>query len=134
MGHRGNTLPSAFVKKYTGIFSGMLAHLIQRLTGLALLVYLFLHVHTIRELSNGPEAFNRALSAFANPLFRMLEIGLLATVVLHAFNGIRLTMIDLGVGHARQRQLFWAWSIGVGTVIFLAGAIPIFLASVLKVM
>jgi succinate dehydrogenase / fumarate reductase cytochrome b subunit len=129
-----NTLPSAVVKKYTGIFSGMLAHVIQRLTGLALLFYLFMHVHTIRELSRGPEAFNHALAQFANPLFRMLEIGLLATVILHALNGIRLTMIDLGVGHGKQRQLWWAWSVGVGAVIFLAGAIPIFLASVLKVM
>jgi succinate dehydrogenase / fumarate reductase cytochrome b subunit len=64
----------------------------------------------------------------------MLEIGLLGTVILHALNGIRLTLIDLGVGHGRQRQMFWLWSIGIGAVIFLAGAIPIFLASVLKVM
>jgi succinate dehydrogenase / fumarate reductase cytochrome b subunit len=111
----------------------MVAHVIQRVTGVLLLVYLFLHVHTIGELSQGPAAFDQALSEFKNPLFRLLEIALLGTVILHALNGIRLTLIDLGVGHERQRQLFWAWSIGLGALVFLAGGIPLFLASVLRV-
>jgi succinate dehydrogenase / fumarate reductase cytochrome b subunit len=111
----------------------MVAHVIQRVTGVSLLFYLFLHVHTIRELRGGPAAFNQALATFHSPLFKILEIGLLGAVILHALNGIRLTLIDLGVGHGNQRQLFWAWSIGVGALIFLAGGIPIFLAAVLKV-
>jgi succinate dehydrogenase / fumarate reductase, cytochrome b subunit len=120
------------VRKYRWQFSGMVAHVIQRLTGVALLLYLLLHVHTIGKLSEGPEAFNQALATFKTPLFKLLEIGLLATVILHAMNGIRLTAIDLGIGHERQRQIFWGWSIGVAAVVFLAGAIPIFLAAVLK--
>jgi succinate dehydrogenase / fumarate reductase cytochrome b subunit len=124
---------SAVVRKYSWQFSGMLAHLIQRVTGVALLLYLILHVHTIGQLSQGPAAFNQALAQFANPFFRVMEIALLGAVILHALNGIRLTLIDLGVGHQRQRQIFWAWSIGLGALLFLAGAIPIFLASVLKV-
>jgi succinate dehydrogenase / fumarate reductase cytochrome b subunit len=126
-------IATAVFRKYRWQFSGMVAHLIQRITGVLLLLYLFLHVHTIRQLSDGPAAFNQALSTFNNPLFRLLEIALLGTVILHALNGIRITLIDLGVGHERQRQLFWAWSIGVGALVFLAGAIPLFLASVLKV-
>ena len=124
---------TAAVRKYRWQFSGMVAHLIQRITGLALLFYLFLHVHTIRELRGGPEAFNHALATFKTPLFKVLEIGLLGAVILHAMNGIRLTAIDLGVGHERQRQIFWAWSIGLAALVFLAGGIPIFLAAVLKV-
>jgi succinate dehydrogenase/fumarate reductase cytochrome b subunit len=57
---------------------------------------------------------------------------LLGTVILHALNGIRITLLDLSVGHKRQRQLFWIWSVGLGTAVFLAGAIPLFLFSVLK--
>jgi succinate dehydrogenase / fumarate reductase, cytochrome b subunit len=120
------------MRKYSGQFSGMTAHLIQRVSGVLLLVYLFLHVHTIRELSKGPAAFDSALATFKNPFFKLLEIALLGTVILHALNGVRITLIDLGVGHARQRQLFWAWSIGLGAVIFLMGAVPLFLGSVLK--
>ncbi|MBI4564598.1 MAG: succinate dehydrogenase, cytochrome b556 subunit [Planctomycetes bacterium] len=120
------------VRKYRWQFSGMVAHVIQRATGVLLLVYLFLHVLTVNKLSQGPEAFNQALATFKSPLFKVLEIMLLGTVILHALNGIRITLIDLGVGHERQRQLFWVWSVGLGAVIFLAGGIPIFLAGVLK--
>jgi succinate dehydrogenase / fumarate reductase cytochrome b subunit len=120
------------LRKYSGQFSGMLAHWIQRVTGLLLLVYLFLHVRTVYALRQGPAAFDRAVGAFNNPFFKLLEIALLGAVVLHALNGIRITLIDLGKGHDRQRRLFWIWSIGVAAVIFLAGAIPMFLFSVLK--
>jgi succinate dehydrogenase/fumarate reductase cytochrome b subunit len=56
----------------------------------------------------------------------------LATVILHALNGIRLTMIDLGVGLTRQRQAFWYFAIGLGAVLFLAGAIPMFIYGILR--
>jgi succinate dehydrogenase / fumarate reductase cytochrome b subunit len=119
------------IRKYGGPFSGMLAHAIQRVTGLLLLVYLFLHVRTVYALSEGPAAFDRAVGEFRGPVFKLLEIALLGAVILHALNGVRITLIDLGAGLARQRRLFWIWTIGAGAVIFLAGAIPMFLSSVL---
>jgi succinate dehydrogenase / fumarate reductase, cytochrome b subunit len=121
------------VRKYRWQFSGMVAHVVQRVTGLLLLSYLFVHVRTIRELSNGPAAFNRAVGEFGSPFFKLLEIALLGTVILHAFNGVRLTLLDLSIGHKRQRQLFWIWSVGLGTALFLAAAVPLFVHSVLKV-
>jgi succinate dehydrogenase cytochrome b subunit len=126
------SLPSAVIRKYAGPFSGMVAHVVQRLTGVLLLLYLLLHVHTVAQLSAGPAAFDRAVAGFQNPFFHVLEIALLGIVILHALNGIRLTLLDLGVGHRRQRQLFWVWTIGLGLVLFLAGAIPMFMASVLR--
>lgn len=118
-------------RKYRWQFSGMVAWAIQRVTGVLLLGYLLLHVHTISSLSQGPAAFDRALATFRSPFFRLLEIGLLGTVVLHALNGIRITLIDLGVGVHKQRQLFWTVTVGVGLLVFLAGAIPMFFFSVL---
>ena len=63
----------------------------------------------------------------------LLEIALLGTVVLHALNGIRITLVDLGVGVQKQRQLFWIVTVGVGVLVFLAGAIPMFIFAVMKV-
>jgi len=123
---------SSSLAKYRGQFSGMLAWLVQRITGLLLLVYLFLHVRTIHTLSEGPEAFDQAMGFFRRPFFKLLEIALLATVVLHALNGVRVSLIDLGIAHGRQRQLFWILVVGFGSIVFLAGAIPIFLNSILK--
>jgi succinate dehydrogenase / fumarate reductase cytochrome b subunit len=111
----------------------MLAWLIQRVSGLLLLFYLFLHVLTINKLSQGPAAFDQAMSFFQNPVFKLLEITLLGTVVVHALNGIRITLIDLGMGREKQRQLFWLLALGIGGLIFLAGAIPIFLFSILRI-
>ena len=53
-------------------------------------------------------------------------------MILHALNGVRITLIDLGIGHTRQRRMFWIYAVGLGALIFLAGAIPMFLNSVLK--
>lgn len=111
----------------------MVAWVIQRVTGLLLLLYLLLHVHTVSKLSEGPAAFDEAITTFHSPLFKLLEIGLLGTVVLHALNGIRITLVDLGVGVENQRQLFWAVTIGVGLLVFLAGAIPMLLFGVLRI-
>ena len=60
------------------------------------------------------------------------EIALLGTVILHALNGIRLTMVDMGVELTRQRQWFWYFAIGVGAVLFLAGAIPMFIYGIFQ--
>lgn len=112
--------------------TSMAAHVIQRISGVLLLVYLFLHVHTIHDLAAGPAAFNAALDTFRHPFFKLLEIALLGTVILHALNGVRITLLDLGVAQG-ERRLFWVLAVGLGALIFLAGAIPLFLHSVLKV-
>ena len=118
-------------RKYAWRYVGNVAFWIQRLTGVALVAYLIVHVHTIRDLQN-PEKFDAALKTFGTPLFKLAEIGLLATVILHALNGIRLTMIDMGVELTRQRQWFWYFAVGVGAVLFLAGAIPMFIYGILR--
>lgn len=124
---------ASLVRKYRWQFSGMMAHVIQRVTGVLLLVYLLLHVLTVSKLAEGPAAFDQALATFKSPLFKLLEIALLGTVILHAMNGVRITLLDLGVAHDRQRHLYWGITVGLGAVLFLAGAIPLFLAAVLKV-
>jgi succinate dehydrogenase / fumarate reductase cytochrome b subunit len=122
---------SLAIRKYGWRYAGNVAFWIQRLTGLALVFYLILHIHTIRDLRN-PRTFDEALHTFSKPLFKLGEIGLLATVILHALNGIRLTMVDLGVGLSKQRQMFWYFAIGVGLVLFMAGAIPMFIYGILN--
>ena len=127
-------MPSSVLRaarKYGGAYSGALAWGVQRATGLLLLFYLFLHVRTVRELRNGEAAFDAALAAFRSPFFKMLEIALLGVVILHALNGVRITLLDLGVAVDRQRRLFWILAVGLGGALFLAGAIPIFLYAVL---
>jgi len=121
---------SLALRKYRWRYAGHVAFWIQRLTGIALVGYLIVHVHTIRDLKD-PATFDDALRMFGAPLFKAGEIALLATVILHALNGVRLTLVDLGVGLTRQRQMFWYFAVGVGLVLFLAGAIPMFIYGIL---
>lgn len=121
------------LRKYRWQFGGMVAWTIQRVTGILLLFYLFLHVHTISKLSQGPAAFDRAIGTFNGPFFKLLEIALLGAVALHACNGIRITLLDLGIGVGKQRQLFWIITVGAGLLVTLAGGIPIFLFAVLRI-
>jgi succinate dehydrogenase / fumarate reductase, cytochrome b subunit len=122
---------SLLIRKYTWRYVGNVAFWIQRLTGLALVGYLILHVHTIHDLGN-KEKFSAALETFSKPLFKVGEIALLATVILHALNGIRLTMVDMGVGATRQRQTFWYLAIGFGAALFIAGALPMVIWGILR--
>jgi succinate dehydrogenase / fumarate reductase cytochrome b subunit len=122
---------SLTVRKFTWRYVGHLAFWIQRLTGVALVGYLILHVHTIHDMNN-PATFDEALRTFSKPLFKLGEIGLLATVILHALNGIRLTMVDMGVGLSKQRQTFWYFAIAFGALLFLAGAVPMFIYGILN--
>jgi len=122
---------SLTIRKYGWRYAGNVAFWIQRVTGLALVGYLILHVHTIHDLRD-PKAFSGALETFNRPLFKLGEIALLGTVILHALNGIRLTLVDMGVGLPRQRQMFWYFAIGIGAVLFLAGGLPMFVYGVLR--
>jgi succinate dehydrogenase / fumarate reductase cytochrome b subunit len=118
-------------RKYAWRYVGNVAFWIQRLTGVALVGYLILHVHTIHDLQD-PKRFSVALELFGKPLFKLGEIALLATVILHALNGIRLTMVDMGVALTKQRQVFWYFAIGIGAVLFLAGAVPMFVYGIVR--
>lgn len=121
-----SSAPALLVRKYRWRYAGMLGFWAQRLTGLGLLAYLFLHVRTINLLRD-PARFDEALAQFRAPAFKLAEIGLLAAVILHALNGVRLTCVDMGVGLSRQRQMWWYLAVGVGALVFLAGAVPMFL-------
>jgi succinate dehydrogenase / fumarate reductase cytochrome b subunit len=111
---------------------GMTAFWMQRVTGLLLLLYLLLHVETVHHISGGQASFDRAMATFHNPFFRLLEIGLLLVVILHALNGVRIILIDGGVRSKHHRKLFWGLAVVAGLVIFIAGALPMFLNSVVR--
>ncbi|MBM3724195.1 MAG: hypothetical protein FJW40_02055 [Acidobacteria bacterium] len=103
---------------------------LQRWTGIALLIYLLLHIRTIHTLSEGPQAFDRALAVFRHPLFKLGEVALLATVIAHAANGLTLTLFDLGYGHRARRRIRMVAAVA-GGALFLAGGVPLFLGGVM---
>ncbi|MFC1888371.1 succinate dehydrogenase, cytochrome b556 subunit [Thermodesulfobacteriota bacterium] len=107
--------------------TGGIAWLLHRLSGIALAFYLVLHIWVIHSLSLGSERFDQTMDFLGSPVFKLLEIGLLGTIVYHALNGIRVLIIDFGNGAQYHKQLFWILVVGLGGLLTIAGAIPILL-------
>lgn len=74
--------------------SGQYSWLAHRLSGLAILSFLVIHVWDTANAFFWPQAYVWSIALFKHPLFAMGEIGVMAAVLYHAFNGIRITILD----------------------------------------
>ncbi len=107
--------------------SGMLAFLLHRLTGIGLVVYLYLHLIILSQLRNGPAGWDRFVALARSPLFLILDVLLLGGALFHGLNGIRLTLVGFGRGLGWQKQLFWS-SLVLTALLTGLGAVAIFVA------
>ena len=103
-------------------YTGQVAWVLHRVSGLAIVLYLVIHIYSISALSN-PEKFDAEMELYAKPLFRLGEIGLLAACVFHALNGLRVLLVDFGNGARYHKQLFYA-VLALSVVVIVVGAIP----------
>jgi succinate dehydrogenase / fumarate reductase cytochrome b subunit len=85
---------------------GSLAFVLNRLTGLGLVVYLFVHLLVLSLLAQGPSAWDEFVRLARSPLFLLLDVVLFAGIFIHGLNGIRVTLVGLGIGVARQKMAF----------------------------
>ena len=108
--------------KTTGFFSFVL----RRVSGMALVLYLLLHIWVIGSALSGPEAFDARLNTVQTPLFKVLEIALLAAVVYHAFDGVRLLLVNWFKITDKRKNMFWAVFV-VSALMVIAGGVPILL-------
>lgn len=106
--------------------SGFISFVLRRLTGVALVLYLFLHMWVIGSANQGPEVFNARLNAVQTPIFKLAEIALLAAVVYHAFDGIRLLIVHYFNVSSYQKSLFYA-AFAISVILTVAGGVPILL-------
>lgn len=89
---------------------GMWVWLLQRVTGLGLVFYVFLHLFVISYsmAGQGGQSFTEVMKFMQAPFFIVLEIILMAVVLYHALNGIRILLFDVGIGVRHQKLLFSA--------------------------
>ncbi|HEX6877594.1 MAG TPA: succinate dehydrogenase, cytochrome b556 subunit [Nocardioidaceae bacterium] len=85
---------------------GMWSWVAHRITGVTLFFFLFAHVIDTAMVRVSPEAYNTAVETYKNPVVGLMELGLVAAVLFHAFNGIRVILVDFwGNGPRYQRQM-----------------------------
>jgi len=90
-----------------GRSAGGWAFVLHRLTGIVLVFYLFLHFYFLSYLARGPEAYAAMVAAMKSPWVTLLEVGLIAAVLFHALNGLRLVLMGFNIGVKRHKAMFW---------------------------
>ncbi|MGR9052419.1 MAG: succinate dehydrogenase, cytochrome b556 subunit [Gammaproteobacteria bacterium] len=106
--------------------TGFISFALRRITGVALVLYLFMHLWVIGSINQGTEAFNERLAMVQTPVFRYLEIGLLAGVIYHAVDGIRLLVVHYFDMTEYRKSLFYAVMV-VSFILVVAGGLPMLL-------
>lgn len=87
---------------------GQWAFMLHRLSGLAILFYLLLHVFSIGSMIFGEAFYMRIHTTYDLWFFRVGLVAVVGAVVYHAFNGLRIIMMDFtGMGVAYQRQMWY---------------------------
>ncbi|AEM57306.1 MULTISPECIES: succinate dehydrogenase, cytochrome b556 subunit [Haloarcula] len=114
--------------------AGMWAWIFHKFTGWVLVGYLFTHIAVLStavgvdpaSAQAGSDLYTSTISGLESLLIvRFLEVGLLAVAVFHILNGIRLLMVDLGVGLESQDKSFYASLLLTGAIV--VASVPTFL-------
>jgi len=104
----------------TNMKTGMWAWVGHRLTGILLVVYVFMHLSFLTQASLSHEKFNDLMDVMAQPQFVFLDFLLVCAVIYHALNGFRVVLFDLGIGIRRQKMVFWI-TMAVAAVLVVVG-------------
>lgn len=77
--------------------SGQWAFVAHRVTGFLVFFFLLLHIVDV-SLVAWPRLYDEVHELYGNVLLRLFEVGLLAALVFHSLNGLRIVMIDFFPG------------------------------------
>ena len=78
--------------------AGWWAFALNRLTGHVLVLYLVLHLVVLSQLVDGPAGWDRLLVLFGSRPFLVGDVLLIAAVVFHGLNGLRVAALSFGIG------------------------------------
>jgi succinate dehydrogenase / fumarate reductase cytochrome b subunit len=88
---------------------GMWSWVAHRVTGVLVFFFLFTHVLDTALVRVSPDAYNAVMDTYKTPLVNVMELGLIAAVLYHALNGVRVILLDFWEKGTRyQRQMLWA--------------------------
>jgi succinate dehydrogenase / fumarate reductase cytochrome b subunit len=100
----------------------MWSWVLHRITGVAIFFFLLVHVLDTSLVRLSPEAYNAVINTYKTPIIGLAELGLVAAILYHALNGLRIIAIDFWrKGVKYQNVMFWV-VVGVAFVIFAAFA------------
>jgi succinate dehydrogenase / fumarate reductase cytochrome b subunit len=74
---------------------------LHRVTGLGLLTYFLMHIVLTTSRAFGATSWERAMAAVSGPPFKVAEYLVFLAFAFHAVNGVRLVLVELGLGIGR---------------------------------
>ncbi|MCM3922177.1 succinate dehydrogenase, cytochrome b556 subunit [Frankia sp. AiPs1] len=87
---------------------GMWSWVAHRITGVLVFFFLFAHVLDTALVRVSPSSYNEVIEVYKSPIVNLLEVGLVAAVLFHALNGIRIILIDFWEsGPKYQKQMLY---------------------------
>jgi succinate dehydrogenase / fumarate reductase cytochrome b subunit len=94
---------------------------LHRLTGLALVIYLYVHLGVLSMLLIGESAWGDFLSIVTAKGFLAFDVVLIFGLLFHALNGIRVALVGSGYLVRHERTLFWvAMALGTPALVYAA--------------
>lgn len=104
---------------------GMWSWVAHRVTGVTIFFFLFVHVVDTALVRVSPEAYDDVVATYKTPLVGLMEYGLVAAVLFHALNGLRVIAVDFwSKGPRYQKQMLWS-VVGVWLVLMLGAIYPV---------
>lgn len=102
-----------------------LAHILHRLSGLGLALFLPIHFWVLSKAIRAPETLDAMLTLTEQPFVKAAEFGLVFILAVHAFGGLRLMALEHLGWSSRQKTLAAASVAGAFFVsgLFLLGAL-----------
>lgn len=94
----------------------MWAWALNRLAGISIVLFLFIHIGEMTAMAWGADAYNEAISIYKQDWFRPFEVLLVGAVVYHGIYGLRVMLLDFWANGTRND---WRLIIG-GAVAILA--------------
>jgi succinate dehydrogenase / fumarate reductase cytochrome b subunit len=70
-------------------------------------LFLLLHIFDIFLMAAGRDVFESFLDLYTAAPFRVLEAGLIASVIYHALNGARVIIVDFWPQYGRHQHILW---------------------------
>src|SRR5680860_580015 len=97
---------------------GMWSWVLHRITGVAIFFFLLVHILDTALVRVSPEAYNAVIGQYQTPIMGLGETALVAAIVFHAFNGLRIILIDFW--NAKYQKVLFYVVIGLWVVTMLA--------------
>jgi succinate dehydrogenase cytochrome b subunit len=99
---------------------GMWSWVLHRITGVAIFFFLLVHILDTALVRVSPEAYNAVIGTYQTPIMGLGEVALVGAIVFHAFNGLRIILVDFWSWATRHQQMLFYIVVALWVVTMLA--------------